>query len=478
MTDWLPFSTAYDPAEDPPGSVDPLGTLTEAERLADILLPGFTVRMWRPRLLTFTAVASVIADRAVRLTGREEDRLEARLVFERLVVAAVTRLAKDDPGSYSNAGVRLPGRRLAEQAWQEDEPLRTANFLKGQAVNGPFGVMARLARSLGLVDPDSRPGRSAPDLLLAWASDQGLTNFLEDGDQVDGDGVQWVERITKTVVQGLGKNGAWPGRNQQVWEMLASKLRPDGLQAGKERKALVKALICDPVRRRMFELLSTPESLDAYRQGGSQDRGAFERDVLINVVRPLLRTEDPIDRTIASCLRAIAGYEKASAVLQQIFDALLWGLRKKSGQAKEEDILKLAPVSQALERAVSNARIVSRDLEKVVADFKDVPVLNSSARAQAIELIRDDVVLCSTSVQDAVSTVMDRHQKIQQEKHKATWIDRGSVWILMPGRGDDAVRPPEYRNMFLHPMRIVNGFSFLRELGLARLSSLVTSDEN
>src|ERR1039458_7863111 len=107
---FLPFSTVYDPTEDPPGSVDPLGTLSEAERLADVLLPGFTVRMWRPRLLTFTAVASVIADRVVRLTGREEDRLEARLVFERLFVAAVARRAEDCPEDYRGATSRLPGR--------------------------------------------------------------------------------------------------------------------------------------------------------------------------------------------------------------------------------------------------------------------------------------------------------------------------------------------------------------------------------
>jgi hypothetical protein len=30
----LPRSTPYDPAEDPPGSIDPLGTVTGAEQLA------------------------------------------------------------------------------------------------------------------------------------------------------------------------------------------------------------------------------------------------------------------------------------------------------------------------------------------------------------------------------------------------------------------------------------------------------------
>jgi hypothetical protein len=54
----LPQSTPYDPAEDPPGSIDPLGTVTGAEQLAEGLFPGVTARMWRVRLLTFAALAA------------------------------------------------------------------------------------------------------------------------------------------------------------------------------------------------------------------------------------------------------------------------------------------------------------------------------------------------------------------------------------------------------------------------------------
>jgi hypothetical protein len=473
---FLPFSTVYDPAEDPPGSVDPLGTLSEAERLADILLPGFTVRMWRPRLLTFTAVASVIADRVVKLTGREEDRLEARLVFERLYVAGVARQTADYPEDYRNATARLPGRTLAERAWRDGEPLRAGNFLKGQAVNGPYGVMARLSRSLGLIDGDGRLGRTGPDVLLAWSSDQGLPHYMEDPDQADGEGVRWAKLATRTVSQGIGKQGTWPSRNQQIWEMLASRMRPDQV-AGEERKAIVRALNADPVRRRTLELLRAPESLEVYRAGLDQDRGILERTVLLEAVARLLQTDDPTDRLIASCLRAIDAYEKASAVLQQVFDALLWGLRQKSGRAKPEDVLKLAPVSRAIERAVSNAKPAAEALEKAVAEFKDLHLLDAAARSQALELIRDDVVLCRESVESAVSAVMGRHEKVQRTKRKATWVDCGPVWMLMPGYGTDADRPPEYRNTFLHPMRIINGFSFLRELGMARMPNMVAGDD-
>lgn len=473
---FLPFSTVYDPAEDPPGSVDPLGTLSEAERLADILLPGFTVRMWRPRLLTFTAVAAVIADRVVKLTGREEDRMEARLVFERFFVAAVAQQAEENPTEYRTSTSRLPGKTLAERAWREGEPLRSGNFLKGQAVNGPYGVVARLSRSMGLIDSDGRLGRNGPDMLLAWSHDQGLTHFMEDPDQADGDGVNWAKQMSKYVCQGLGKQGDWPGRRQQIWPMLAERMRPDQV-AGEERKAIIRILNTDMVRRRMFELLRSPESVEAYRTAYDQGRRVLERNVLLEAIARLVQNNDPTDRLIAACLRAIDAYEKGSAVLQQVFDAIIWGLCQKSGRSNSKDILNLAPVSKAVKRAVSNAASAATCLEKSVAEIRDMSLQDAVTRSSALQLIRDDVVLCSQSVESAASAVMNRHENVQRTKRKATWIDCGNAWILMPGHGTDTDIPPEYWNTFLHPMRIVNGFSFLRELRMASLPNMAVGDE-
>jgi hypothetical protein len=92
-SDWLPVATPHDPAEDPPGSIDPLGTFVQAERLAEILLPGFTARMWRGRLLTITTLAAHVADCVVIRINRDDVRLEARLAFERLLVSAIVRKA-------------------------------------------------------------------------------------------------------------------------------------------------------------------------------------------------------------------------------------------------------------------------------------------------------------------------------------------------------------------------------------------------
>ena len=98
---YLPRATPLDPAEDPPGSIDPLGTLGPAERIAEVLFPGFTARMWRPRLLTFAAVAAVIAERVKSARTESDDGgLAARLAFERLFVSSVVRQHVRDPENW------------------------------------------------------------------------------------------------------------------------------------------------------------------------------------------------------------------------------------------------------------------------------------------------------------------------------------------------------------------------------------------
>src|SRR5262245_59444532 len=130
----FPLSTPLDPIEDPPSSIDPLGTAAHAERLVDLVLPGLTARMWPIRLLTLATLTAEITDRVVRrLAGKEEAHLEARLTFERLVVSAIIRWAQKNPQDSQFAHRRLPGSELARTALESGEPLSRQNFLKGQA---------------------------------------------------------------------------------------------------------------------------------------------------------------------------------------------------------------------------------------------------------------------------------------------------------------------------------------------------------
>lgn len=205
----LPVATPYDPAEDPPGSIDPLGTVAGAEEMADVLFPGMTARMWRARHLTFAALAAYVAEQAAASAdGNEDFRLEARLGLERLFVSAIARKEQQDH-SWRQASRRLPGISLARRALAlGDQPLGKQTFLKGQAINGPFGVVARLARCLDIVDDDNRLGRNGRELLLVWAGAQELGGLLDEWNSKSS-GMTWIKRLTEYVVLHV-RERRWP----------------------------------------------------------------------------------------------------------------------------------------------------------------------------------------------------------------------------------------------------------------------------
>jgi len=53
--------------------------------------------------------------------------------------------------------------------------------LKGQAINGAFGVVARLARHVDIIDDDNRISRNGQELLLVWSAEQELRGLLDEG---------------------------------------------------------------------------------------------------------------------------------------------------------------------------------------------------------------------------------------------------------------------------------------------------------
>jgi hypothetical protein len=463
---WLPMATPLDPAEEPPGSLDPLGSLNYAERLAEVLLPSFTVRMWRARLLTYTAVAATVADRAVALMGgREEFRLPARLAFERLFVAAIVRQAGRDPG-YARALPQLPGRDLATAALKADEPLTGANFLKGQAVNGPFGVIQRLARDLDLVDADGRAGGNAASLLIAWSDDERLPGILDEDGPSSRPGSAWMADAVKQTAACVGKRD-WPGPGSRIWEQLARHLRADQIGA-KERRALVDILDKAPVRSRVLRLLRDQVELfrDARRTGA---RGDVERTVLVKGVRSQLG-KDPIDRLISDVITAADSYEQTASLLQQAFEGLIWGLKQRGGRARPEAVIADPRLNKHLGRTrLALGKTVAR-LDQAMALLRDQPSLDVALFVEPLARLREDVVAGGTSERDLAQAVLDRHARVQREKRKAQWIEREAHWTLMPGENrvsSDA--PPDFKDTYLHPFKVMNAYALLGDLGRVRL---------
>ena len=458
------MATPLDPAEEPPGSIDPLGTLAHAERLAEALLPGFTARMWRGRLLTFATVAAAIADRTVALMdGREDLRLEARLAFERLFVSAVVRMADRDPATYANAPRRLPGRDLAKKALLEREPLTRANFLKGQAVNGPFGVIARLARRMELIDDDGRMGRKAVEVLMAWSDDEQLPGVLYEDGGVARDGAAWMADVVKQTAACVAHRD-WPGGAHRIWDLLARHLRPDRI-GPKERRAILQLLYADPVRRRVVELLK--KRADLYREIREEtvDRGEQERATLLRGVRPELGDE-PTDRYIAAVIEAVDVYEQASGLFQQAFEGLVWALKVHGGRARRDAILADPRLHRHFETTLSEMSALVPRMDRAIESLRNQPSVDPAQLVEPILRLREDFLAATVSKLALAETMLDRHERVQKDKAKAPWIERESYWTLMPGENRVAAEaPPVWRDAYLHPFKIQNAYSMLGDLG-------------
>lgn len=460
---WLPIPTPLDTAEEPPGSLDPLGTLAHAERLSDALLEGFTARMWRCRLLTFATVAAVVADRTVTLMGGREDlRLEARLAFERLFVSAVVQMAERDPKNYATATRSLPGRNRARKALQEEEPLSTSNFLKGQAVNGPFGVIARLARQMGLVDDEGRMGRNAIGLVMAWAEDEGLPGLFDEEARAERPGALWMAEVVKRTSAYIGHR-QWPHATHAIWKLMAQHLRTDQI-GPKERRTLLQLLDETTVRRRVIGLLK--DRVAIFRQASSKSdlRGKQERYVLLRGLKPALRNE-PTDRLIAAVIEAIDCYEEIAGIFQQTFEGMIWGLKSRGGRARPETVIDDDRLRPQFERTVASVTRMIPRIDRSMEQLRNQPSIDPLHLVNPMIRVRDDMVVASGSTVDLTTCVLRRHERVQREKRKAPWIERESHWTLLPGENRVAAdAPPVRQDAYLHPFKIPNAYAMLADL--------------
>jgi hypothetical protein len=455
----FPFATPYDPSDDPPTSIDPLGTVSQAERLAEIVLPGVTGRMWRARLLTFSAVSSLVAQTVVDLTGRDEVRDDARFAFERLFVSALVR--RENDAGMVLAARRVPGTDRAKRALRTGEPLTRANFLKGQAINGPNGVMARLARHTGIVDDEHRLAPRGWEVLAAWSRDESLPGVLE-GRRDAGDGGRWIGQLAQSTRGAL--DGVWPGNQAGIWEELVAHLRPD--MAGRsERKTLVRLLWTDPagVRGRALDLLKIAEP--TWRENKDDGRMTAERAVLRDGVRPLLQ-DSPTDALLRTVLETIDAFEQSSCLMQGAFDTLRWSL-SATGTASAASVLADGRTTRSLDRCRKNSASVAAALAAALSRIASEPSFPQDA-IEPLRQTRADVLRGADSVEALVDAVLDRHDRVQREKHKGRWIERGQQLTLMPGFGFDADAPPKYERQYLHPFRVMNAFVLMGDLGVVR----------
>lgn len=461
----LPFPTDFDDSDLAGMGADPMGTLAGAERLADRILPAMTARMWRPRYLTFAAIAAQVSRHVATESGREAIFVDARMAFERLFVSALVR--KDGEEGWETALDGLQGRRLAKRAYLEGKPLTPWNFLSGATVNGPFGVIARLARGTGIVDDEELPGTSGPwdDLAAAWGRDRLLPGFVHPDQDRFSPGSKLLRRWAETTREATGtkaRSGIWPGDKVGLWVELRDHLRPDLI--GKEERGVLRRLLrVDPVRARVMSILFQERA--RYEELSDQfdkNRGAIEYRALTKIIQPLLGS-DALGAEISAAITAALAYEDASAVLHAAFESLLWGLTRSDGSAKPDVVIRKAG-DRFWDKLVDRARTSATNLELAVKGLQEHPQLDKSELREPLQQLHDVLGVAQGSTARFVDSIKTRHLSVQKDKDRPSWIEFGDKWILGRGIAADQEQPLQYEKVLIHPFRIPNAIAFLTAL--------------
>ena len=220
MTPTFPFLTSYDPPGTSEGA-DPLGLYQIADQLAIQLVPAVRERMQRIRMLTAMAVGAMVTE------GLDDDQrnrdASPYLVWEWLVVEALTRKMRDDPALRGVPGTLVTGRALDQQGY-----LDARSYLKTPRIFGFTGVYKRLAIHLGVVDVNLGSGPNAEELVDAWA--RGLTGLPDAKTLI----ARWTTAVKRSLSEKPPRTRRPPWGNEG-WEELARAFAPLECRAGEKR---------------------------------------------------------------------------------------------------------------------------------------------------------------------------------------------------------------------------------------------------
>jgi len=459
--EFLPHLSAYEPLSFSEGSVDPLGLQNAAERMADLLLPGFTVRVERARCLTLATLAVELAHDPA-LTPADESPQRAILAFERRCVYALARQVSKTTDPIVRG---FPGRLKALRAVESRQPLTPTNYVKGPATNGLVGMHFRICRTGGLFDDDFNVLARGHKLLRVWESESG--------------GDVWTHLRDK-VIHNLQRN--LRGNFQVNWsgfDDLAKICRLDKMKM-RERAILGEALY-DSNAGLQADTLSRLKMTDCstiYRpRSGSADqdlvddrkRGEIERDVMQRMAQGAAHpvTFSAALRTVA---QAVLAYEQVAQILTTAFDSLrYYNFRHHNRSFMLGDALNNGKVAKAVQRCVKQLipgvdrlQAQIRTLDEVDMPPGGAPRIVDSLRHELMPQLLDGLD-GKLSGRKLLEWLIARHLRVQAEKSKQPWLvqDGEARFRFFPEHVlDDLSR----RSGFLFAYRITNAYSILTDL--------------
>lgn len=291
----LPFATLPDPEIEAEGSIDPLGVASMAERLADLMLPGLTARMSKPRFLTALAVGAVV----IHGLERDSRRTEPYIAFEWGLVTALA--------ASETKATGVPGINKARQALREGAPMSASRYLEVPKVFGFHGIYRKLAVELDLIDRDGNVKSAGERLVEAWQHAVDLPGFLEDRVGTSGGDLR---RKLRAMVDASVEANQLERLTTPLREVLVDKLHPG--KPSDAEKVRLRALLDGSegsLRAEVFGLHAKPELPQPSDVG---ERTFFEK------ARPKMSAE------LRAIVDAFMAIEDVARPMMNCFDAARW----------------------------------------------------------------------------------------------------------------------------------------------------------
>jgi hypothetical protein len=415
MATFLPFMTSYDPPGTSEGTLDPLGLYQISDQLAVQLVPGVRERMQRIRFFTAMAVGALVTE-GLDDDARQKDA-SPYLVWEWLVVEALTRQMGDDPSIWG-----VPGTLVARRALDQYGYLDARSYLKTPRIFGFHGVYKRLATHLGLVDIHLRPGPNADGLVDAWARGLGFTGT---------DGAMtllssWTRAVSRSLHEKPPRTN--PGWGDAAWSELATAFSP--AMAKTREKRYLRQLLHATDGRSLGALPAIWELQAEF------DDDSFKEETL----HDRLRKQEPDYEPLLDAIRA---YEAFARSLQDAFDVLRSVAAQPDSQGFDLSLIERDKDFKSSVHGLHNRFEAARHAlgELNIADLSLQYLFDQRFSAFGEPM---DAVICAR-------TLCSHHETIQRSKSadgKRPWFDRigeNRIYIRHQFREErPAVRPGEY----------------------------------
>ncbi len=144
----------------------------------------------------------------------------------------------------------------------------------------------------------------------------------------------------------------------------------------------------------------------------------------------------------------------------------MWALTRRGGRSTGNDLLGDPTLVGLLRANLRGLTEMASRFQRLISELGDHPQVMDAITQDRLDHLMQDCLDCLTSEQALVDAVMVRHRRVQRQKRKGVWIEQDHpYWTLMPGFGDSSDSPRFPSGAYLHPFRVTNAYSLLRDLG-------------